>query len=191
MSTAADQGRYQVRLDWGASGLCRLAPAEVVVVVDVLEGSEAEAIASAAEAEVVLRGSLRTAATVARAVVAEQTRRGARVAVAVIAAGSGEADGTLRFAVEDLLGAGAIVDALAAVGIDHSSPEAAAACEAFRGLRGALRHLLTAGATGQALLAQGRRDEVLAAAELDVGAPAVVQGGTSSPPATGRRSPIL
>ena len=58
----------------------------------------------------------------------------------------------LRFAVEDQLGAGAIVDALGALGIDHTSPEAAAACEAFRGLRGAVRHLLTASGSGQELL---------------------------------------
>ncbi len=73
----------------------------------------------------------------------------------------------MRFAVEDQLGAGAIVDALAALGIDHSSPEAAAACEAFRGLRGAARHLLTASGSGQELLERDARDEVLAAADID------------------------
>ncbi len=166
MPSPADQARYQVRFEWGASGLARLAPAEVVVVVDVLGSEGGDDVAAAGDGEVVLRGSLRDAAAVARRVLAEQTRRGRRVAVAVIAAGERDADGAERFAVEDLLGAGAIVDALAEVGIDHSSPEAAAACEAYRGLRGALRHVLTASATGQRLIAQGRRDEVLAAVEL-------------------------
>ncbi|MFT4221205.1 MAG: 2-phosphosulfolactate phosphatase, partial [Microbacterium sp.] len=103
----------------------------------------------------------------AGAVLAEQARRAARTSVAVVAVGETAPDGRLRFAVEDLFGAGAIVDALTARGIDHTAPEAAAAAEAFRGLRGALRHLLTASGSGQELLDRGGRDEVLHAAELD------------------------
>ncbi|HKP07309.1 MAG TPA: ABATE domain-containing protein, partial [Microbacterium sp.] len=64
-------------------------------------------------------------------------------------------------------GAGAIVDALGDLGVDHTSPEAAAACEAFRGLRGAVRHLLTAAGSGQELLDRDARDEVLNAAAVD------------------------
>ena len=43
-----DQSTYQVRLDWGVDGLDRLAPADVVVVVDVLRFSStvADAVAS-------------------------------------------------------------------------------------------------------------------------------------------------
>lgn len=216
-----DQRRYQVRHEWGAAGLAALAPAEIVVVVDVLrfsttvtdaleanseaprgDGVEggarvgaaadvpldasahavslngaAVAAAAASTGGVVMLGCLRNASAVARAVLAEQERRGARTSVAIIAAGelTGSAvrqtrgsDGVaLRFAVEDHLGAGAIIDALGALGIDHTSPEAAAAGEAFRGLRGALRHLLTASGSGQELLDRGMRDEVLAAAEVD------------------------
>ena len=73
----------------------------------------------------------------------------------------------MRFAVEDLLGAGAVVDALADLGIDHSSPDAAVAGEGFRALRGAARHLVTASGSGRELEAAGRRDEVLAAAAVD------------------------
>lgn len=194
--TPFDQRRYQVRHEWGAAGLARLAPADVVVVVDVLRFSTtvtdaadrgervpldesahevsingaAVAAAAAASGGVVLLGSLRNARAVAEAVSAEQRRRGDRTSVAVIAAGelSGRETGAaLRFAVEDQLGAGAVVDALGALGIDHTSPDAAAACEAFRGLRGAVRHLLTASGSGQELLELGRRDEVVAAAEID------------------------
>lgn len=199
-----DQSRYQVRLDWGSAGLARLAPADVVVVVDVLGPSAAVmarpgagdqvdaerdgaaiAAAAAASGSLVLLGCLRNAAAVADAVLREQQRRGARTSIAVIAAGDQVArsggvgsaepgaptgDAELRFAVEDLLGAGAVVDALSRRGIDHTSPEAAAACEASRGLGGAVRHLLTASGSGQELIAAGRRDEVLAAAELDVDA---------------------
>ncbi|KAA9089016.1 2-phosphosulfolactate phosphatase [Microbacterium radiodurans] len=178
-----DQGRYQVRFEWGAAGLERLAAADVVVVVDVLVTTdEASAIASASDA-LVLRGGLRNAGAVADAVLAEQGRRGARTSIAVIGAGAGERTG-LRFAVEDLLGAGAVIDALSSRGIDHTSPEAAAACESFRGLRGAVRHLLTASATGQELAAAGRRDEALAAAEIDADtAVPVLRRRPAAPPA--------
>ncbi|MFT4229137.1 MAG: 2-phosphosulfolactate phosphatase [Microbacterium sp.] len=195
MPSPFDQSRYQVRFEWGADGLARLAPADVVVVVDVLPFSttatdavsrgDAVALDAAAHAvsidgaavaaacppgAVVLLGCLRNASAVARAVLAEQQRREARTSIAVIAAGEAvarDAAAPLRFAVEDHLGAGAVVDALAALGVDHSAPEAAAACEAFRGLRGAVRHLLTASGSGQELLERGLRDDVLHAAELD------------------------
>lgn len=190
-----DQHRYQVRLDWGVDGLVRLAPADVVVVVDVLRFSsttvaalargERVDLSSAHEASingaavaeaasragaVVLLGGLTNASAVARAVLAEQHRRAARTSVSIVAAGelvSRENGAPVRFAVEDHLGAGAIVDALAALGIDHTSPEAAAACESFRGLRGAVRHLLTASGSGQELVAGGLRDDVLASATVD------------------------
>ena len=48
--------------------------------------------------------------------------------------------------------AGAIVDALCDLGIDHSSPEAAAAAEAFRALRPGLRHMLIGSGSGRELV---------------------------------------
>ncbi|MFH8252190.1 2-phosphosulfolactate phosphatase [Microbacterium sp. B2969] len=174
MSSPFDQSTYQVRFEWGADGLARLAPADVVVLVDVLEASTnvIEALDRDASTGVApfgelaggsaltLVGALTNASAVAGAVLAEQKRRSARTSVAVIAGGDGP-----RFAVEDLLGAGAIIAALADRGIDHSSPEAAVACEAFRALRGATRHLLTASGSGRALAE--RADGVRAAAALD------------------------
>lgn len=192
-----DQHRYQVRLEWGAEGLARLEPADVVVVVDVLrfstrvtdavaagasvpldDGALALSIngaplaeAAAASGAVVLLGCLRNASAVARAVLEEQQRRGVRTSIALLAAGElPRGEGGVRFAVEDLLGAGAIVDALSGLGIDHTSPESAAACESFRGLRGAVRHLLTASGSGQELIERGLRDEVLGATEIDAAA---------------------
>lgn len=192
-----DQSRYQVRLEWGADGLARLAASDIVVVVDMLRFStmvtdavargedvpwdDAESIngariarAAAETGAVVLLGCLRNASAVAAAVLAEQVRRGARTSVAVIAGGelvpswsSSAPAASPRFAVEDQLGAGAIVDALASLGLDHSSPEAAVACEAFRGLRGAVRHLLTASGSGQELIERGLRDDVLNASAID------------------------
>lgn len=192
MSSPFDQSRYQVRFEWGIEGLERVAPADVVVVVDVLRFSTTVAarvadgeslpldaaalavsrngavVAGRAGEALVLLGCVRNAAAVAQAVLRHQHDRGARTSVAVIAAGERDgSDGRMRFAVEDQLGAGAVIDALAALGIDHTSPEAAAAGEAFRGLRPALRHLLTASGSGQELIELGRRDEVLAASVLD------------------------
>ena len=191
-----DQSTYQVRLEWGVDGLARLAPADIVVVVDVLRFSTtvieavergadfpmdaaaratsingvAVAEAAAARGALVLLGALRNASAVADAVLAEQQRRGGRTSIAVIAAGEltgTDAGATVRFAVEDQLGAGAIIDALGALGIDHTSPDAAVASESFRALRRAVKHLLTASGSGLELIERGRRDEVLAAAAVD------------------------
>lgn len=201
-----DQSSYQVRFEWGTQGLARLAPADVVVVVDVLRFSStladavaagrriplAEALlwsangASVAAAAVtpdaplatVLVGGVRNATAVARSVMTLQERQGARTSVAIVAAGERAPTGELRFAVEDQLGAGAVIDALCALGIDHSSPEAAAAAEAFRALRPGLRHMLIGSGSGRELVegvastarmeAAGVRPATMAeAAELD------------------------
>lgn len=190
---AFDQGRYQVRLDWGVAGLERLAPADVYVIVDVLRFTStvaatvadggsvdiadarrssingaplASAAAALPHAPLVLAGSLRNAAAVARAVKAEQERRADRTSVAIIPAGE-LGGGAARVAVEDQLGAGAIVDALVPLGIDHSSPEAVVAAESFAGLRRAVKHLLTASASGLELEERGLVAEVRAAAAID------------------------
>ncbi|MGZ0711798.1 2-phosphosulfolactate phosphatase (plasmid) [Coraliomargarita sp. W4R53] len=135
------------------------------------DAARAVAAAAAATGSLVLLGSLRNASAVASDALAEQARRGERTSIAVIAVGECDEPGApLRFAVEDHLGAGAIIDALNAVGIDHTSPEAAVAAEAFSGLRGALRHLITASGSGQELIERGLRDAVLASAEVDVSA---------------------
>lgn len=207
MTSPFDQSRYQVRLEWGVAGLERLAASDVVVVVDVLrfsstvaarlEAGEATPLDAAAHAvslngaavaaraaelsPVVMLGCLRNPSAVADRILDIQGERGERTSIAVIAAGelpSRDRGAPLRFAVEDLLGAGAVIDALGARGIDHTSPEAAAAAEAFRGLRLAARHLLTASGSGQELIERGSRDEVLAAADVDASTVVpVLQGG--------------
>lgn len=186
---ALSQSDYQVRLEWGGAGLSRLADAHVVVLVQTLglsaralaaaeAGAPLDAVGDAAAALVrasaatgahVVVGGLRNAAAVAAHVLEVQRTRGERTSISIVAAGY--PDGTdaegLRFAVDDLLGAGAVVAALGDLGIDHASPDAAVAGEGFRALGGAVRHLLTASGTGRRLAADGRRDEVLAAAARD------------------------
>ncbi|UNK70189.1 2-phosphosulfolactate phosphatase [Microbacterium sp. H1-D42] len=171
------QSSYQVRFEWGVDGLARLEPADVIVAVDVLRFSSTmadavaeqpvalerarlwstngAAVAAAASrvgaGPVVLLGGIRNAAATARAVMTLQERRGDRTSVSVIAAGELTSESRLRFAVEDQLGAGAVIAALTDLGIDHSSPEAAAAAESFRALRRGLRHLLIGSGSGREL----------------------------------------
>ncbi|WP_221583706.1 2-phosphosulfolactate phosphatase [Microbacterium sp. G2-8] len=162
MTDPRSQATYQVRLGWGADALDLLEPAEILVVVDAIGADAALAQAAAGRAETVFAGSLRNATATARAAYDAQKARGGRTSIALILAGDGG-----RFAVEDYLAAGAIADGLSALGIDHTAPEVAVAGEGFHGLKRALKHLLSASATGLALAAEGRRDEVRAAAELD------------------------
>lgn len=193
MSSPFDQSTYQVRLDWGVEALRRLAPADVYVVADPIRyssgvlkvladghdfdiarstcpngGAITKELAARAEAPVVFAGTFGNATAVARAVKAEQERRQDRTSVAIIAAGERTPEGDVRFAVEDLLAAGAIVDALVPLGIDHSSPEAVAAGEAFAALRRGVKHLVTGSGSGREL----ERDpdahaDVIAAAKVD------------------------
>ena len=145
MTDPHGQSDYQVRFDWGAAGAAAIArEAEAVVWVDVL-GAE-----PVPELDVpVVAGRLGNAEAVAAWVLARQEELGGRFRVAVVAAGATRPDGSLRFAVEDQLAAGAVIAAIGEVGIDHSSPEAAAAEAAYRGLRQAVRHLLTASASAR------------------------------------------
>ncbi|GAA0963714.1 hypothetical protein [Frigoribacterium faeni] len=168
---AHGQQKHQVRLDHGIAGASRIAPgAHLVVVVDALDGhgllSTAEtlrAVASAPgvdpDADLLLVTGPAAAADAARRVIERQARRGDRAVVAIVAAGSVEPDG-FRPAVEDQLAAGAVVDALAALGIDASSPEAAVACAAAVSLARASTHLLTASASAAELVATDRGDLV-------------------------------
>jgi 2-phosphosulfolactate phosphatase len=83
--------------------------------------------------------------------------------VAVIAAGEKWADGSLRFAIEDWLGAGAIIGRLAG----SRSHDAEAAAAAFMSMRGKLREVLAASRSGVELIEKGYPDDVDLAAELD------------------------
>jgi 2-phosphosulfolactate phosphatase len=89
--------------------------------------------------------------------------------VAVVAAGERWPDGTLRPAVEDLWGAGALIQSLRAGGWGHVSPEAHAAAAAFAPVADDLATALSTCASGRELLEIGYQDDVLAAGELDQG----------------------
>jgi 2-phosphosulfolactate phosphatase len=147
VTTSHGQSPYQVRFDWGLAGATAVGEgADVVVWVDQLGPSQAGLPAAG-----VVAGSIENRRALAAWALDRQGDRGDRFTIAVIAAGEPRDDGSLRFAVEDLLAAGAVIDALADAGIDYCSPEAAAAAAAYTGLRTATSHLISASASGRAL----------------------------------------
>ncbi|MBM3267196.1 MAG: 2-phosphosulfolactate phosphatase [Candidatus Sericytochromatia bacterium] len=119
----------------------------------------------------VLCGSLRNA----RAIASAAKRLGHRIAV--VAAGErwpGPEKG-LRPALEDLLGAGAI---LSSIEDRHRSPEADSAVRSFRGARSALFSQLLESVSGRELVARGFRQDVELASQIDSSAavPVLVRG---------------
>ncbi|TCK25925.1 2-phosphosulfolactate phosphatase [Pseudonocardia endophytica] len=121
--------------------------------------------ALADRAPVVVGASLRNR----RAVTAWLTARRERDPgpVAVVASGERWPDGSLRPAVEDLWGAGALITALLDAGWDGASPEARAAAAAFAAM-GDPNPALHDCAGGRELAAVGFSSDVDVAAELDV-----------------------
>lgn len=131
-------------------------------------GATLSAVAAEAGATVVA-ASLRTARVVAEhlaAVLAADPTGSA--AVAVIACGERWPEDTLRPALEDLVGAGAVLDALAAlVGDGALSPDARAAAAAYRGVSADLATTLGDTASGRELRDRGYPDDIAIAAEVD------------------------
>ncbi len=137
----SEQDAYQVRFDWGRAGEAAISEgADAVIWVDQLGGAD--------DAR-----TLEQADEVADWALAKQEELGGRFRIAVVAAGAERVEGGIRFAVEDLLAAGAIIEAIAQRGIDHQSPEAAAAAAAYVGLRTATRHLISASVSSRELRA--------------------------------------
>jgi 2-phosphosulfolactate phosphatase len=124
-------------------------------------GSHCSTVAAAACATVA--GScLRNASAVSRWV--DDAAAGG--AIAVVPCGERWPDGTLRPAVEDLLGAGALVSELA--GERSCSPEAAAAMAAFLAARPEIAIALAESVSGRLLREKGFEDDVAWASEVDV-----------------------
>jgi len=93
--------------------------------------------------------------------------RGSDLAVTLIACGErwkeDSEDGRLRVAIEDYLGAGAVLSAIAA----EKSPEARVCEAAFRASKLELAEILAGCGSGLELCERGFEDDVLRAAELD------------------------
>lgn len=166
MNDPRNQTQYQVRFDWGVEGAAAISPgAHILVWADALATEGAPDPATLPVDCAVIVGSVGNRAAVAQWVLDRQAALGDRAIVAVVAAGTDDG----RFAVEDFLAAGAVIDAISDVGIDFTSPEAAAAIGAYAGLRNATAHVLTASVTGKQLAAAGdsRRMDAARAAHVD------------------------
>lgn len=130
-------------------------------------------------------GSLRNATAVGRWIAGQQLTR-----VAVVAAGERWPEGSLRPAVEDLWGAGAVIDALLRYAGPQSSmsmpsPEALAARVAFLAVAPELPAALHACASGRELVEGGFAEDVVLAGELDASSVVPVLRGDAFVPATG------
>ena len=144
-----------------ARGAWSLSPASLVGLPDgarlVLPSPNGSTLSLATGATPTLAGCLRNS----RAVAAHAARLGRRVAV--IPCGERWPDGSLRPAVEDLIGAGAIISHLAG----GKSPEARAAEAVFAASRTDPGGVIEASASGQELILRGFRDDVELASRLD------------------------
>jgi len=130
----------------------------------VLPSPNGSAIAAAAARGSVLAGSLRNASAVARWLEQHDYATPHRP-VAIIAAGERWPSGDLRPALEDLLGAGAIIAGLAP---DRDrSPEALAAEAVWRACRHEAREFLRDCQSGRELVAAGYAADIMLAAEHD------------------------
>ncbi|MEV0439324.1 2-phosphosulfolactate phosphatase [Streptomyces spectabilis] len=131
----------------------------------VLPSPNGSAIAAAAGGVDVAAGSLRNGSAVGRWLAGRGHGTPERP-VGVIAAGERWPDGSLRPAVEDLLGAGAVIAALREHGGTALSPEAAAAASAFAAAVD-IGAAVADSASGRELADDGFAEDVAVATELD------------------------
>lgn len=136
------------------------------------------ALAERRPPRLVLTGCLRNATAIANWLV-QQLATGRLPAVGVVAAGERWPDGSLRPAMEDLWGAGAILARIAGAAPQlRFAPEASAAAAAFAAVEAELAAQLAGCASGRELIEDGFAEDVAIAAELDgsTGVP-VLDGG--------------
>ena len=147
------QSRGEGQYSLSPSSFLKIDPGTRVV----LPSPNGAMVSLASRARTILTGCLRNAAAVAR-VAADRGRR-----IAVIPAGERWPDGSLRPALEDWLGAGAILSHLSG----RVSPEARAAVAAFREHGDRLEEALLECESGRELEDWGYREDVLLSATLD------------------------
>jgi 2-phosphosulfolactate phosphatase len=121
------------------------------------------AYALGSSAGICLGASLRNARAVAGWIADNYTQE---TVVAVIAAGEKWPDGTLRPAVEDQWGAGAVIAALISRGWT-ASPEAEVAAVAWEAVSGRVASTLYGCGSGRELVAAGYAEDVAIATEVD------------------------
>jgi 2-phosphosulfolactate phosphatase len=148
-----------------------LSPASLVEIPDgyhlVLPSPNGAALSLLASGKATFTACLRNASAVARAAAAIGST------FAVIPAGERWADGSLRPAIEDWIGAGAVLAALPG----RASPEAAFAVAAFETARGSDGELLRECSSGRELIERGFARDVDLASELDKSSAAPMLSG--------------
>jgi len=161
LASKRGQGKFSL-----APASLRDVPRGLRLVLPSPNGSTLAYVARELDATAVVIGCLRNAAAVASWV-------GDRP-VAVIAAGEKWSDGSLRFAIEDWLGAGAIISRLA-----NRTHNAEAAAASFERLRDRIHETLTASRSGRELIDLGYPEDVDLASELDVDRAVPLLGGNA------------
>jgi 2-phosphosulfolactate phosphatase len=140
-----------------------LSPATMISITNntklLLPSPNGSAISAAVQGGHVLAGCLRNAGAVAK--MAVSLSRGADIAV--IAAGEHWPDGTLRFAIEDLIGCGAILDRF---GVECSA-EAQVALTAYQQSRPSMNELIKESVSGKELNERGYPQDVELALQID------------------------
>lgn len=155
-----------------ASGGFTLSPASLLDIPSgtrlVLPSPNGSTLSLASKGAATFAGCLRNAQAVASAAL----KIGGKISL--IPAGERWSDGTIRFAVEDLIGAGAIISYLEGA----RSPEAATAEAAFLGVRSRLAEILQSCGSGRELISRGFPRDVALASELNCSrtAPRLVDG---------------
>ncbi|HEY8133571.1 MAG TPA: 2-phosphosulfolactate phosphatase, partial [Thermoanaerobaculia bacterium] len=151
---ASKRGRGRFTL---APASLRKVPAGLRLVLPSPNGSTLAWAAQNLHAAAVLVGCFRNATAVAR----WASQQGPDVAV--VAAGERWQDGTIRFAIEDWLGAGAIIHRLPG----NRSPEAESAAASFERLRHSIHTTLANCPSGRELIESGYPDDIDLASEMD------------------------
>jgi 2-phosphosulfolactate phosphatase len=167
MGAALAVGRRSVSeaSPWSLSpAALRRAPFTPRLVLPSPNGSAISATA-AARSQVVVAACLRNASAVGRWLAGNGFGTPQRP-LTVVAAGEHWPDGGLRPALEDLLGAGAVIAALHVLGPTPLSPEAAAACATFQATPDPAA-AVTGCASGRELAAGGFAEDVAIAVEMD------------------------
>jgi 2-phosphosulfolactate phosphatase len=154
---ASKRGRGRFTL---APASLREAPAGLRLVLPSPNGSTLAWAAQGLPAAAIVVGCFRNATAVAR----WASKQGQDVAV--IAAGERWEDGTIRFAIEDWIGAGAIISRLSG----NRSAEAEAAAASFERLRHSIHATLANCPSGRELIDSGYPDDIDLASELDADA---------------------
>jgi 2-phosphosulfolactate phosphatase len=115
----------------------------------------------------ILGACLRNRTAVASWLARQASRSASPAVIAVVAAGERWPDNSLRPAVEDLWGAGAVIAALDSLGVTGLSPEARSAAAAWRAVERALAAALAGCTSGVELVGAGFGGDVAIAGELD------------------------